>query len=79
MFDLEGKTSEWRIRQALDKGLDPGGLASLAKSLQFLPATSLTGLLVICLSAHLLTKPATFAEFAKASDRFLNRLAGTDP
>jgi len=60
-------------------GSDAGGLAGLAEALEFLAATTLAGLLVIRLAPHLFPKTATLAEFAEASDGFLDRLAGTDP
>jgi hypothetical protein len=58
---------------------DPGRLASFAKSLQFFAAAALAGLLIIGLAPHFFPQPAAFAKFAEASDRFLNRLAGSNP
>jgi hypothetical protein len=61
------------------EGSDPGGLASLAESLQLLATATLAGLLVIGLAPHLLAEPAALTELAEASDRLLDRLAGSDP
>jgi len=58
---------------------DSGGLASFAKTLEFLTTAALTRLLVIRLAPHLFAKSATFAKFTEATDRFLDRLAGTNP
>lgn len=54
-------------------------LASLAEALEFLATSALTGLFVVGLAPHFLAKTAALAEFAEASHRFLDRLAGTNP
>jgi hypothetical protein len=54
-------------------------LASLAKTLQFLTAAALTGLLIIGLAPHFLPETAALAKFAEATNRFLDRLARTYP
>jgi len=58
---------------------DPGGLASLPQSLEFLAPTALAGLLVVSFAAHFLAESASLAQFAEAADGLLYRLAGTDP
>ena len=60
-------------------GSNARGLASLAKSFEFFASASLARLFVISLAAHFLSKPAPLAKLAEASNRFLNRLAGTHP
>jgi hypothetical protein len=59
--------------------LDPGGLASFSETLQFLATAAFAGLLVISLATHFLAQPASLAKFAETTDRFLDRLARTNP
>ncbi len=58
---------------------DPGSLASLAKTLQLFAAAALTWLLVVGLAPHFFAQSTALAELAEAANRFLNRLAGTNP
>jgi hypothetical protein len=54
-------------------------LASLPQSLEFLTPTALTGFLIISFAAHFLAQAASLAELAETANRFLYRLAGTNP
>jgi hypothetical protein len=47
-------------------------LASLAQALQFLTATALAGLLIVGLAPHFLPETAALAQFAEATNRFLD-------
>jgi len=58
---------------------DPGGLTCLAEPFQLLTAATLAGFLIVGLASHLLAQAAALAKLAKTADRFLDRLARTDP
>jgi hypothetical protein len=54
-------------------------LAGLAQAFELLSASALAGLLIVGFATHFLAKTASLAQLAEASDRFLDRLAGTHP
>jgi hypothetical protein len=55
------------------------GRAGLAESLQLFAASTLARFLIVRLAPHLFAKSAPLAEFAKATDGFLDRLTGPNP
>jgi hypothetical protein len=54
-------------------------LAGLSQALELLAAAALAGLLIVGFTTHLLAESTPLAQLAEAADRFLDRLAGTNP
>jgi hypothetical protein len=54
-------------------------LACFAKSLQLFAAAAFARLLIIRFATHFLAEPTSLAQFAEATNRFLDRLTSTNP
>ena len=77
--DWPAAVDAFRRSESPEERSDPGGLASFAEALELLSAAAFAGLFVVSFAPHLFAEPASLAKFTEATNRFLDRLAGTDP